>query len=937
MTLSHRTKLWTFRSIAVELGLDIEPNEALSSAIVEKVDIDGMYCTKGSLYIPRGSRTAKAAAQNERLDIGKALARGATIVLTSLDRSNFPSDAPVVQVPNLVVAAKTLARSARLRFGGKVLGVTGSVGKTTTKDMMRHAFSYCGSVYATRGNYNEIDGVLMTMAAMPPEAQYALVEVCSTRLGSVPNKAEHVMPHIGMVTVIGHSHGANYPSRYDILRDKVSMLDYLVGDRIAILGRSVIEFDQANENLIATKPVDTFITVGESRADTVRFLGADLGAFDTVVQMEVDGKPFTLRVPVAGRQFVDAALFTMAGAMALGMDLNDVAENVSTHERGARRGERLKVAVKDSAKTVEVIDDAQNSAPDSVRTLLELMQMRRPRRKVLVFGDMLELGDDAPRMHEALAQDILDAKVDVALLVGTLAALLEPLLKGQVKTHLFSTTDELVKRIRGLIEDGDLVVLKGSGGLKLERVLPALGPLSARQKVGANWMVETAIGLPAPVARKAILSAPTENASDSATITAFEAVLCQIPLKKGFKTSRYTTTVSTNYILSMRLDGVLGIGEASPRSIALTGDSAKLARGFFARARNVLIGAKISKISPEAALADVRRIMRALEDLARATDGKIISKKRFRASLAGIDMMLLDGAARLHEMTVTDLLGRKRPPVGVTATTLSVPSQGGDKLLDAIRRHLKRYPACRAKGASNTALNVEILRSVTNVAREMGTDKVAWVDMNEAYAPEALPALLDAIVDSARSGEIRGTVVLEQPVAKKFAQEMCTFQKKASALTTDLDLDLILMADESLWDIEDLQELHGYGGCRGINIKVQKCGGLLQAMDIAESAVAFDPTTRIYIGGMIGTSDITSRALLSLASALPQFDFITSGPRSNIEAYIVTEPLKWTDASNVLAEQSGPGLGLELDWDTLRRYCPEEEDRARLDALRGHS
>jgi len=513
MTLSQRAKLWTFRSIAAELGLDIQPNEALSSAIVEQVDIDGIYCTKGSLYIPRGSRTAKAAAQNERVDIGKALARGAAIALTSLDRSGFPPEAPVIQVPNLVEAAKKLAESARSRFQGKILGITGSVGKTTTKDMMANAFSFCGPVYATRWNYNEIDGVLMTMAAMPPEARYAVIEVCSTKLGSVPNKAAHVMPHIGMVTVIGHSHGANYPTRYDILRDKVSMLDYLVGERIAVLGRSVIEFDQANENLIASKPIDTLITVGHGKADTVRFLGADLGALDTRVRLEVDGKPFRLRVPVAGRQFVDAALFTMAGAMAFGLDLDDVAENIGAHERGARRGERISLAVKDSDKTVEVIDDAQNSAPDSVRALLELVQLRSPRRKVLVFGDMLELGDEGPEMHRALAQDILAAGIDLAILVGPLAGLLEPLLKGKVKTHLFSATDGLVKKIRALVEDGDLVILKGSGGLKLERLLPALGPPAARRKVGANWTVETATGLPAPAARKTIVPPAPNTAS----------------------------------------------------------------------------------------------------------------------------------------------------------------------------------------------------------------------------------------------------------------------------------------------------------------------------------------------------------------------------------------------------------------------------------------
>ena len=172
--------------------------------------------------------------------------------------------------------------------------------------------------------------------------------------------------------MIGHSHGAKYPSRYDILRDKVAMFDYLVGDRVAIVGRSVLDFDEANESLIAQKSIETLITVGQRKVDTVQLIGAELGALETKVRMLVDGKPISVRVPAAGRQFVDAAMFTMAGAHALGLDLLDIAENISTLERGPRRGERLKVNVQNSKKTVEIIDDAQNSAPDSVRALLEL-------------------------------------------------------------------------------------------------------------------------------------------------------------------------------------------------------------------------------------------------------------------------------------------------------------------------------------------------------------------------------------------------------------------------------------------------------------------------------------------------------------------------------------------------------------------------------------
>ena len=932
MSLSHRAKLWTFDSLIQDLGVQPEPNAALRSALIERVDIDAQYTASSSLFIPRGSKTAKAREQDPADQVRRALDRGAAIVLTTEDRARFDPEAPVIQVPNLVTTAKLLASKARARYQGKIVGITGSVGKTTTKDMLRHVLSYEGPTFATRGNYNEIDGVLMTLASMPADAPYSIVEVCSTRLRSVPNKAEFVKPHIGMVTVIGHSHGENYPSRYDILRDKVSMLDYLTGDRIAILGRSVIDYDQAEENLIAQKNIGHMITVGSDSRETVQLLSADLGAMDTCVRMRVDGRKYEMRVPLAGRQYVDAALFTMATAHALQLDLADIAENVSTLELGRRRGERLRVQVKDSKKVVEVIDDAQNSSPESVRALLENLSLRAPKRKVLVLGDMLELGDKAPAMHDALAEDVAAAGIDLLLTVGPLAERVAKKVGDRIETRVFQKTAGAATHLPKVVEHGDLIALKGSGGLTLENIMRALAPPARRTRATQRWTVEHEAGRTLPETRKSIATEDSgatgsTPGQDAARIEDFGAFLYKMPLKKGFKTSRFTTKVSSNYVLAMRVGSVLGLGEASPRSIALTGDNRPLANKFFREARKIIVGTTISTSSAAQALEDVRALMARLEKRADALATDENRAKPFRACLAGIDIMLLDGAARLHDLTLAQFLGVKRPDVGVTATTLSVPAEGGEKLLASVRNHLKRYPACRAKGASDTALNLEILRAITTVAKETGQDKIAWVDMNEAYDPETGADLIRAIAAEADQGTIQGTVILEQPLPKRYYKEMCELQALAKTVTGGKNIDLVLLADESLWDIEDLKVLQAAGGCSGINIKVQKCGGLLKAMKIGEAAQSFNPDTRIYIGGMIGTSDLTSRALLSLATALPRFDYITSGPRSNIEDFIVTKPLRWVDKTNKLPAQTGPGLGLDVAWDTVLKYVAESHEK----------
>lgn len=895
--------------------------------MIERVDIDARYSKPGSLYIPRGSNTAKSREQDKKADVRLAIERGASIILTTEPRDAFAPDAPIIQIDNLVDTLKKLAVVKRAEYKNELIGITGSVGKTTTKDMLRQMLCYIGITYATRGNYNEIDGVLMSLAALPHEAQFALIEICSTRLGSIPAKSQFARPTIGMLTNVGHSHGENYPSRYDILRDKMAMFDDLTGQQTAIVGRQVIDYDQSEENLLERKKIGRLITVGTTPQDTVRLTGAEISAVSTRVDMTLDGQDYSVTVPLAGRQHVDAALFSMAAAHALDLDPADAALNVTRLSSGARRGARYRLRPTDSKKTIEVIDDAQNSAPDSSRALPELLTLRNPARKILVFGDMLELGDNAPAMHDALADDIIAAGIDILVTVGPLAARLAETLKGRIKTRAFKTSGGAAKHVKALAQNGDLIALKGSGGLQLERVMREIAPAAQRRKAKDTWLVEHVTErITTRTINISASAKDTLQTAHQAPVGTFGAFLYRMPLKKGFSTSRHTTTVGSNYILALRMNGPSGpfvaVGEASPRSPALTGDNIPLANMFFERSRPLIEAMTLSTASPETALADVRTHMATLEALAESLATDKNRTKPFRACLAGLDIMLLNAAATLHGIGVTELLGRRRPDVGVSATTLSASKDmGGPKLRNTILRHVTRYPACRAKGTDDNAQNIDIIKAVHEVSRDMGEDKIAWVDMNEAYEPDGAAVLIEEIVAAAERGEIGGTVILEQPVPKRYYDEMCALQAKARELTAKLPLNLLLLADESMWDMSDLLRLQQGGGTGAINIKVQKCGGLLKAMDIAQVAHDFSGDTQIYIGGMLGTSDVTSRALLGLAAALPRFDFITSGPKSNIEAHVVTNPMKWKDKSNVPPVGDGPGLGVNMDWQVVMDYA----------------
>lgn len=403
----------------------------------------------------------------------------------------------------------------------------------------------------------------------------------------------------------------------------------------------------------------------------------------------------------------------------------------------------------------------------------------------------------------------------------------------------------------------------------------------------------------------------------SFAITSVELYTYRVPLTSRFVWA-FGTVKSVTHIITI-LHGeqngiaITGVGESAPRGV-LTGDYWNEVERVMSFAAERL---KIVKLpsDPGAAVASITGFMDSLAQAIRASSSAVGKLKLFRGALSGIEMALLDLVGRTHGLTVAELLGAKRSEIRVTHETLD-----DTPIADRLKAHAGRFPICRLKGSGGGAENVSRLTSIAEIYRQFGLSKPLWIDLNGAFAGDAAREFIDRVATLSREGRLPKQLIIEQPVPRSDLQALVALQRQADELASAYDGEIIIMADEAVWDRADLEALHKAGGCRALNIKIQKAGGLIEALRTAELSSSQDPERRISIGGFPGTSDVTAWADINLGRTLPRLDYFGKAPSSRrVEHRIATPSCQFADdASNLLTEQVGPGLGVEIDPDAIR-------------------
>ncbi len=466
--------LWSAAEAAAATG-----GKAIGDWAVEGISIDTRTIEAGDLFV------ALKAARDGHEFVAQALGKGAAAALVTHVPEGVAADAPLLIVEDVLSALEDLGRAGRARTDARVVAITGSVGKTSTKEMLRDVLSAQGRTHASVASYNNHWGVPLTLARMPADTEFAVIEIGMNHPGEIAPLAKMARPHVAMITTVAAAHLEAFESIQGIAREKASILDGLEPNGTAILNADIDTADvlKAAAESHAVKAVWFGETAQDYTLEKILLQGNT-----TVVQASAMGAPLLFKVQSAGQHFAMNGLGALASAEALGADLALSAQAIATWTPFTGRGAREVIALDaaDTRMTLELIDDSYNANPTSLRAALAVLAAAEVThdigrvskgRRIAYLGDMKELGSDEIAMHRAVASLPSIADIDVINCVGPLMRHCYDALPEAKRGHWFETSAEMASQVGRDLDAGDVLLAKGSLSMGLARVVDAVRKL----------------------------------------------------------------------------------------------------------------------------------------------------------------------------------------------------------------------------------------------------------------------------------------------------------------------------------------------------------------------------------------------------------------------------------------------------------------------------
>ncbi len=456
--MTRAASLWTAAEIAAATG-----GTASADFEVGGVAFDSREVGPGDLFV-----AMKGEASDGHLFLDQAFAQGAAGAIVS-----EPCDHPHVRVADSFRALEELARASRKRSGATIIGVTGSVGKTSAKEALYAALDRGapGAVHRSVKSYNNHTGVPLSLARMPRDARFGVFEMGMNHAGELAALTRIVRPHIAVVTAIAPAHTAFFPDESAIADAKGEIFEGLEPG-----GRAIVPFDSAHRDRLvaaAAPHAATVVTFGlEKGADVRAIETVRLATGSTFVTAQFGAHELSFTMAQPGMHWVSNALAVLACVDAAGADLG--LAGLALAELGGLQGRGARFMASLPGGEALVIDESYNANPSSMRATLAVLK-QEPGRHVAVLGEMRELGAASADYHAGLAEPILAANVEMALLVGEAMAPLAQALEGKVETVHVGDAAAALTSLRTILAPGDAVLIKGSNGVGLARVVASLG------------------------------------------------------------------------------------------------------------------------------------------------------------------------------------------------------------------------------------------------------------------------------------------------------------------------------------------------------------------------------------------------------------------------------------------------------------------------------
>lgn len=457
--------LWTSDDAARATG-----GQATAGWVASGVSIDTRSLQPGDLFV------ALKDVRDGHDFVAQALQKGAAAALVSRIPDNVPAGAPLLLVDDVLGALAALGRAARARSRARVIGVTGSAGKTSTKEMLRHVLAGQGRVHAAEKSYNNHWGVPLTLARMPEDATFAVIEIGMNHPGEISPLAAMARPDIAVVTTVVEAHLAAFASLGDIAREKAEIFTGLAPQGIAIL-RGDLDVSPILQK-VAGQHAAQVLTFGSGARVSLSLETVQLENGITRAVARVNGKDLHYSLGAAGRHFAENALAVIATVQALQGDVARAVTALADWVPPSGRGARETVALPNGA--CDLIDDAFNANPASMRAAFEVLAATAPAgggQRVAILGDMLELGPNEAQMHAALAAAPGFERIGQVHCVGPRMRSLYDVLPPEQRGIWAETAAELAAQPDQLVSPGHVILVKGSKGSRVSLVVDALRKL----------------------------------------------------------------------------------------------------------------------------------------------------------------------------------------------------------------------------------------------------------------------------------------------------------------------------------------------------------------------------------------------------------------------------------------------------------------------------
>ncbi len=459
-----KQKIWDAKEAEKATG-----GKSTSDWVSSGISIDSRTIKDGELFV-----ALKGENSDGHQYVSGAFRNGAGAAVVDHIPKEVGKDKPLLVVKDVQKALEDLASYRRKHTQAKIISITGSVGKTSVKEGVAMVLSSIDKTHSTAGNFNNHIGMPISMANMPVETKYGVFELGMNHAGELSSLSKLLNPDVALITTVTAMHLEFFKSVADIARAKAEIMDGLSKDGVVVLPFDNEHF-QILKDVAISKKIKNIITFGRKKGADIQLCSEEV--FNDGQNLEVKHKNNSIHYTIKayGRHQALNSVAILAAIIAAGVDVSKCITALKSYDSQPGRGKV--VDIKFRGKKIKLIDDSYNAGPDSMRAAFEVLSLVKKNsrgRAVALLGDMLELGDDSSKIHASLSKDVVSAGIDV---VFTSGSRMEDLANALPKNKLAGRSknpEELMKLFESKVEDGDIVLIKGSHGSNMWKIVEAM-------------------------------------------------------------------------------------------------------------------------------------------------------------------------------------------------------------------------------------------------------------------------------------------------------------------------------------------------------------------------------------------------------------------------------------------------------------------------------